>query len=282
MPIYEQVYKSRQGMTAATVPAWWIIGRTGIRLSWKKSMVLLLLVSSIPLLFRAVQVYMATKLDVAVDLTGEAGAPLIDAGYFLGFIGGQMFLLIMAMILAGAGLVVNDRKFKALPLYFSKPLDFRDYVSGKFMVIYFYGSLLTLIPSMLLFLIMVLTSRDLAFLKSCYWVPFALIIFTSVILVTMGAVILAVSSAARGARSASIFFFVAMTIPDLFRRVIPGVPGIGLFSITADLQQVGAFVFKRELPFEFPAYWSAGVLAAVIIISYVVIRKRVKPEEVVT
>jgi hypothetical protein len=281
MPIYEQVYRSWQGHAISKVPAWFVIGRTGIRLLWKKSMILLLLLSSIPFFFRAGQIYMVTRFDHTVDMLDESGQFAIDANFFLSFIKGQMFILILVMILAGAGIIANDRKFKALSLYFSKPLGFVDYIAGKFMVVSFYGGLVTFVPALLLFLVKVLISNDTVFLSAYFWIPISLIVYSALILITMGGMVLAVSASARGARSAAIMFFVVMTLPDLFRRVLTRLPETGLISITANLQQAGSLLLMTGPEHEYSRMLSLLVLTFVIALSLVVLIRKVRPVEVV-
>ena len=281
MPVYEQVYRSWQGHTVSKVPVWFVIGRTGIRLLWKKSMILLLLLSSIPFFFRAGQIYIVTRFDSTVDMLDGPGQFAIDANFFLSFIKGQMFILILVMIMAGAGIIANDRKFKALSLYFSKPLGFIDYIAGKFMVVAFYGGLVTFVPALLLFLVKVLISNDTVFLNALFWVPISLILYSAVILVTMGGMVLAVSASARGARSAAIMFFVLMTLPDLFRKVLTRLPEVGLISITANLRQAGSLLFMTEPAHDYSRILSLLVLTSVIGLSLIVLIKKVRPVEVV-
>ena len=116
MPIYEEIYRSWTGQLELKPRTWWIIARTSIKLLWKKWMILLILLASIPFVVRAVQVYLVTRFADQGPLAQAAQGFQINPRFFSEFLLGQSFFLILALILAGAGLIANDRKFKALPL----------------------------------------------------------------------------------------------------------------------------------------------------------------------
>src|SRR4030042_2157354 len=133
--------------------------------------------------------------------------PLSDPEFFFEFLKGQGFFLLLIMILSGSGLIANDRKFRALPIYFSKPVGFWDYVTGKWLIAAFYGSLVTLVPGLILFLMKALLSRDSTFIKTYFWMPFSIMGIVLVVLVVLGGLMLCLSAASRGSRPAGIVFF---------------------------------------------------------------------------
>ncbi len=71
-------------------------------------------------------------------------------------------MLIILSIFSGADLISADLKFKALPLYFSRPLSRGDYLLGKFSIILFYLLLFTLVPGILLLLFKMIFTGSLA------------------------------------------------------------------------------------------------------------------------
>ena len=281
MPIYEETYRSWHGQLVAKPLTWWVITKTGVRLLWKKGMILLILLSSIPFFVRAVQIYLMTRFGEGTQIAEAVRGFQINPDFFNGFIMGQTFFLWLILIFSGAGLIANDRKYNALPIYFSKPVGFWDYIFGKFLVVGFYGSLVTLAPGLLLFLIRVLLARDATFLKTYYWVPFSIFGYVLLALITLGGIILALSSAARGTRSAAILFFALLMFPDLFRQILSRIPEVGLLSVNANLQQVGSIIFSVDRPFKFSLVWAVVVLVIVIFLCLVAIRWKVKPTEVV-
>ena len=281
VPIFEETYRSWHGRLEAKPRTWWVIARTGARLAWRKAMIILLLLASVPFLVRAVQIYLISRMEGDIEIARAMQGLQIDARFFAGFLRGQTFFLILVLILAGAGLIANDRKFRALTIYFSKPVGFWDYVAGKFLVIGFYGGLVTLVPGLALFILKVLMARDAAFLKAYYWIPAALLGQVLLALLILGGVVLALSSAARGARPAAIAYFAVLTFPDLLREILPGIPEVGLISLTADLRQTAAFLFGLERPFGYPVGWGLAAMAAVLFLSLGALWAKVKPTEVI-
>lgn len=281
MPIYEESYRSWHGQLDGKLWTWFVIAKTGIRLLWKRGMILLLLLSSIPFFVRAVQIYLMTRYGDQVNIGQVVDGFKINPGFFYSFLQGQTFLLLLVLIFSGASLIANDRKFKALPLYFSKPVGFGDYVLGKFLVVGFYGSLVTVVPGLILFLVRVALARDASFLKTFYWVPLSLLGYTAIALVVLGGLILALSSAARGTRSAAILFFAIIMFPDVFRQILSRIPEVSLFSLTADLRQVGAALFAQQAAFPVATVWSWVALVVAVAVTFGVLWLKVRPTEVV-
>lgn len=70
-----------------------------------------------------------------------------------------MWATLMAAI-TGAPLIAEDRRARALPLYFSRPLGKLDYVLGKFLTVAFFLSVLLLVPPLATFLIELALSKQ--------------------------------------------------------------------------------------------------------------------------
>lgn len=280
MPIYEQIYRSWHGRRGSGRPAWWVIGKTGIKLLWKRSTMLLLGLSLVPFFVRVAHIYMVTRFDTEMEIIGASESFAIDAGFFAGFMRGQMFFIVLMMILAGAGLIANDRKYNALPLYFSKPVGFLDYMAGKMVTVAFYGALITFVPALLLFIIEVMVSRDASFLRVFFWVPFAIMGYSLVMLGVVCSIVLAFSAASRGTRTAAIFFFVLMTFPDVIRRVLSRVPNIDLISLTHVLRAAGGIFFPGEDGAGGTAL-GIPVLVTATALSWLILWRKVRPTEVI-
>ncbi len=284
MPIYKETYHNWYGRLKENPLTWWVIGKTGIGLVIGKSkalLILLFIASSIPFFVRAVQIYLVTKVgDTSTIIQGVKGLT-IDTEFFAGFLQGQMFFLILIIILTGAGLIAQERRYKALSVYFSKPVSFWDYVGGKFIIVAFYAFLVTLLPGLLLFIIKVLLSTDLTFLKTYYWIPFAMLAYGVISIVTLGGLMLALSSAAKGTGSAAVVFIVILMFPDILSKILSRIPEVGIFSIQSSLKQTGAFLFGIPKPYEFVVYGAIFMLMGVIGLSFVILQAKIKPTEVI-
>ncbi len=291
MPIYEETYHAWNGQLVANPRTWWVIAKTGVRLAWKRIMVWLLILSSLPFLFGAGQIYVSTRLaetipigDMPIQEMPIAEAALqfqIDPQFFSDFLQGQALFLFFILIVAGAGLIANDRKLKALAIYFSKPLGFWDYTAGKLLVVGAYGGLVTIVPALLLFLMKVLLSQDATFLETYYWIPFSILGQSLVALLVLGGAMLALSAVASGGRAAALLFFGLLTLPDIFPQIIPGVPELGLLSIGANLGQVTAMLFGVDRPHDYSAWLALIALAAVVAAAVGVLKLKIRPTEVV-
>ncbi len=282
VPIYEETYRSWHGRLESRPRTWWIISRTGARLLWKRSMILLLLLAALPFLVRVGQIYAATRLAEYPQLADLVRDLQIDEAFFAGFVRGQTFLLVLMMVLSGAGLIANDRRFRALQIYFSKPVGFWDYVLGKFLTIGYYGGLITLAPGLLLFVLHLLLTRDSGFTADFWWIPFAVTGQSLLMLLTLGGIIIALSAALKGPRQAGILFFALIFITDLFREILARIPEVGLISPTAVLRQTNALLFGMEAPFEYSPWLGLAVVGVITALSILVLWLRVRPTEVVT
>lgn len=281
MPIYDQAYKPWEGRLLPKPRAWWVIAKTGIRLMWQKWIIVLLVFASFPFAVRAVQIYFMNRVGDASRLGDFADKLEINPGFFEGFMKGQTFLFLLLLAIIGAGLVANDRRFKALQIYFSKPLSFWDYVGGKLMILAFYSGLITAAPALLLFLIQVLLSGDAAFLSRYFWIPFSVLAVWAVAVTVLGGLILALSASVSNS-AAAILFFAVLLFTDIVKNILSRIPNVGLLSIGADLQQVASVLFGNPRPHDFSPVSAWIVLIVVIGACLLILRIRLRPTEVVT
>lgn len=289
MPIYEQQYRIWSGNLQEKPKTWWVIARTGIHIVWKKMNKVLwaiFLIASVMFIIRALQiVVMAYEDRTAVTkllfemIQGIEGLK-INATFFINFLYSRHFLLLLLVIVTGAGLIANDRRFKALQIYFSKPVDFWDYLAGKFLVIVFYGTSISLIPALILFFMQLLVGNDPDFLSSSFWVVFSIIGYTILMLGTLANLMLLLSALVSPG-TAAVLFIVIMEITKIFRLILSKIPEFGLISIDANLKQVGALLFGLEPPYPFSPLWALMMLIGLNILCLFILRMRLKPTEVV-
>src|SRR5213083_2540023 len=142
MPIHDQGYRRYSGERAPRGRAWAVIARTGIRTRLGQRMFLgLLLVSWLPFLVRAVQIYAAANLPQAAFL-----APTPEM--FRQFLDQQQIFVFFLTVYGGAGLIANDRRANALQIYLSKPLTRAEYVFGKLITLLVFLVGVTWLPAM--------------------------------------------------------------------------------------------------------------------------------------
>jgi ABC-2 type transport system permease protein len=281
MPIYEASYLSWEGSVLGKPRTWLVIARTGIRLVWKKVMAGIIFAATIPFLVRTVQIYLASQIPEEGDLALLDSVIKVDATLFMNFMRDQMFILFVILVYCGAGLIANDRKYKALALYFSRPVDFRDYVIGKFLVLFFYGSIVMILPALLLFLVQLFVTKEAGFFAEYYWVPLSIIMQGVLILIVLGGFMLALSSWARGVRSAIVSFFAFLAIPAFIVELFQKYRDVGWIAITRNLRQLSEPLYGRGAPYRYPV-WAAVLSAAIVVVlSIAILRWKIKPTEVV-
>jgi len=281
MPVYDQNYRAWKGHLMPFPRAWWVIAKTHIRLRWKRGVIALLILAAFPFLMRALQILAVARMEDYQFLQQFAKNLEIDAAFFKDFLFGQSFWFILMIILTGAGIIANDQKYKASQLYFSKPVTYWDYITGKFITVSFYSGIITFIPAILLFFMQLVLAENNTFIQSFFWIPFAIAGFGIIALLVFGSLILALSAMVSG-RSAGIFFFALLLFPDIIRAIIPSVPEIGLISVSANIKQVGSVIFGLPKPYDYST-WLAGIaLLVTFLICMGILRWRVKPSEVVT
>lgn len=137
MAVYEQTYHRYEG---ATTPAWLrflVIPRYAYqRLSGSKFLWALLVAAILLALGGAVLIYLKHNTR-ALETLGLRIADLlpIDARFFDVFLGIELFIGFLLVLMAGPTLISMDLANGALPLYLARPLTRREYVLGKLTVL---------------------------------------------------------------------------------------------------------------------------------------------------
>ena len=278
MPIHDQGYRRYGGQRAGAGRAWAVIARAGVRtLFARRAFIGLLLLSWIPFLVRAVQIYAAANLPQAQFL-----AP--DARMFRSFLEQQEIFLFFITVYAGTGLIANDRRANALQIYLSRPLTRLEYIFGKFAILLALLLLVTWLPAMLLLVIQVMFAGSFAFfLGNLFLVP-AITIFSLIQVSAVGLAMLALSSLSKSSRYVGVHYAGLIFFSQAVYGIVRGLTRdstMAWLSVPLDLQQIGDVVFRLEPRFHMPV-WSAFVVIALLIVSSaIVLERRVRGIEVV-
>ena len=288
MPISERGYQHWPGTLTERRRPWAPITRLGIRLAFKRKFFKFALgVSLLPALVFTAGVYISEKIeDFKFMARGRAQFLSVDPAYFKVYFTGDflLFMIVMVLVLAGAGLIADDLKHNSLQLYFARPLRKRDYLLGKMGVVSFFLLLQTLVPGLLFFLLKLVFSGSFKFFSRYPGIPLAVVADSLVLTVFFGLYTLVLSSLGRNRRFVSILLFLVYIFSDIFFGVFYGIfrlPAFCLLSIKANLQQVGAALFGVPGPYETPWIYSAFVLAALSGAAVFVLLRKVKGVEVI-
>jgi ABC-type transport system involved in multi-copper enzyme maturation permease subunit len=238
----------------------------------------LLMMSWVPFLIRAGQIYFSTNFPQMAMLAATAET-------FREFLAGQDGFVFFMTIYVGAGLIANDRRANALQIYLSKPLLRSEYIAGKAAVLFFFLLLITLVPAIFLLIVQVLFAGNFQFLRKNLFL-FPAITVASLLQVLLSTfTMLAMSSLSKSSRYvailyAGIIFFTAAVYQVLY--AITGSSAFSWISPVTSLAQVVDVVFRITPRYMTPWQVSLIVIVGLIAISISILERRVRGVEVVT
>ena len=278
MPIHDQGYRRYGGTRARAGRAWAVIAQAGVRtLVAKRAFVGLLLLSWVPFIVRAVQIYASTNLPQAQFL-----AP--DAKLFRTFLEQQEVFLFFITVYAGTGLIANDRRANALQIYLSKPLTRVEYIFGKFAVLLALLLLVTWVPAVLLVAVQVMFAGSFTFfVKNLFLLP-AITIFSVIQVTTVGLAMLALSSLSKSSRYVGVLYAGLIFFSQAVYGIVRGFTRdstLAWLSVPLDLQQIGDVIFRLEPRFHMPVWSAFLMIGLLIVVSAVVLDRRVRGIEVI-
>jgi ABC-2 type transport system permease protein len=267
---------------------WFPITRTGIQLAFRKKAFKFFFAGAfLPPFVALAGLYVSERLEDFKALVKSNRALLaIDPGYFKNFMTNPsaLFALLVVLVFAGAGLIADDLKHSSLQLYFSRPLRKRDYIIGKMAVIAFFVLGLTALPYLVLVVFKIIFAGNLKFLAEYPWLTLSILGYAVLLTVFFAFYFLLLSASSRSTRYVTILIFTTYLFSDALAGILHQIfrtPFMWLFSVRANLQQAGAFLFGVKLPFAFPAAWSFAVLAGVCALSAAVLSRKIRGVEVI-
>lgn len=286
--IREKGYHHWDGHLAERKHAWWPITRTGIRLAFRKKWFKFFFAGAyLPSAVLLAGIYISERLeDFKFMMRGSERVLTINPDYFKQVLSNPMllFLLILVLIFAGAGLIADDLKHTSLQLYFSRPLNKGDYLFGKLAVVFFFVLVVALVPGLLLFIFKLIFAGSFKFFLDYPWLPLSIIAFAGILTVFLAFYTLLLSATSKNRTYVMVLIpmiYLFSNILFLILKDIFGSPYMALFSIPANLQQVGALVFATKPVFAFPRWLSLLPLAGVCVASFVVLRRKTRGVEVI-
>jgi ABC-2 type transport system permease protein len=213
MPIFDQGYQHWNGPLAGHAWRWLAVVRHGVRVQ-RRSLILrlLLLLAWLPALALVGAVAVWGLLEQQTESVLALARTLLPADILLDprayrtavwtvaysfFFKTEMFFIMLLVVVAGPGLISRDLRFNALPLYFARPLTRLDYLLGKLGVIGVLVAAVAVGPAVFAYLVGVGFSLDLGVVRDTYPVLLASAGYGLVITLSVGTLILAMSSLSR-------------------------------------------------------------------------------------
>src|SRR6266851_4500848 len=235
MPIFDQGYQHWKGPLSGHAWRWLAVARHGVRTQLKSRIVrLLLLISWLPAIALIVVLSLWGLLEQRVESVLGFLGRLLPAGViaepqqyrtavwtvaYAFFFQIEVFFSLFLVMTVGPNLISRDLRFNALPLYFSRPLRRIDYFCGKLGVIGFFLAATVLVPAVAAYALGVAFSLDLSVLRDTYRVLLASILYSVVIVISAGTLMLALSSLSR-------------------RTIYVGLAWVGLWFISATVSSI--------------------------------------------
>jgi ABC-2 type transport system permease protein len=278
MPIHDQGYRRYRGLRAAVGRGWIVIARAGIRAMFAKRAFLgLLLFAWLPFFVRAVQFYFAANIPQAQIL-----APTAET--FRQFLDQQEIFVFFVTVYVGAGLIANDRRANALQIYLSKPLSRAEYVFGKLAILITFLLLVTWVPAIALLIVQIAFAGNFTFFRNNAFLFPAITVFSCVEVIMVATAMLALSSMSNSSRYVGILYagliFFSSAVYGVLNLVTRST-SLSWISFSANLSQVGNLVFRLKPKYDTPWPVALFMIVAVIVVSGVVLERRVRGVEVV-
>ena len=257
---------------------WQVITWAGIRtVLAKRSFIALMLMAWAPFVVRAVQVYVAATFQQASFLAPKAET-------FREFLLQQGVFVFFVTIYIGAGLIANDRRANALQVYLSKPLTRAEYVGGKFAILFSFLVGVTWLPAILLLIIQIMFAGSLTFVRENIFLLPAITLFSLLQVLVSAMTMLALSSTSKSSRFvgimyAGLIFFTAALFQAL--RGITGRSSWAWLSPTDTLEQIAAYIFRADAPYDLSPIVAVITVSVLIAGSAWILERRVRGVEVV-
>jgi len=198
--------------------------------------------------------------------------------FYFNFLNLQIIWTILLTATAGSSLISEDIENKSITLYYSSPIEKIDYFLGKFGIIGTFISLVTVLPSTVLYWVLNLVSSTPV--RENLWIWGASVLSSFLIIVFLGILILSLSSLTDNSKyvGASFFglIFGSSVIAGILYEVTNNKWAI-LISLLENLNIIMEKIFKIALERPIEWYYSFSLILGMTILfgvfSYLRLRK---------
>lgn len=218
MPIFDQGYQHWTGELAGHAWRWLAITRHGLRVALSGWAIKIVLVAA---LLPALLLAFMLSLWGLLERSSEAITAFLPFLGFLDkeilagprpyriqiwtlsysiFLGIELYFAMFLILLVGPGLISQDLRYNALPMYFSRPLRRIDYLAGKLGIIVALLGVVIIVPSIVAYVLGLMFSLDVTILRDTFRIIVAAVLYGLLIAVSAGMLILALSSLSRNSR----------------------------------------------------------------------------------
>lgn len=287
MPIHDQSYQHWNGTLKPHTFRWWVITKEGLKIILKRKLFIIFVMTPpfMYLIFRGGIIYFVSGLNFKIPFIPE-----INEKFFNDFFSSTIpvpwtFLFItMICVFGGSGLIANDLENNVLQLYLSKPLTRADYIIGKLMIIISLLGFVTVFPGVILFIESVLLSNSIVFLKEKYWILGSIFLYSFILTLIPGLIILTASSMTKNNRYAAIVFIAITMFTPIIYQILKNIfhtDKVAPISFWANLQQLGNILFRLRPDYSSHWSWSLLIVLAIIALCLWILYRRIKGAEIV-
>lgn len=282
MPVYERGYRPWEHSGHRARAPWWTIARRGIAEPLKSRRLLFLLaVAWVPAIVKGGILYFTFQMGELSRLIGGKWTDIGPRG-FLAFLGWQSPFVLILLAIIGSGLISRDRRENGLALYLSRPLGVRDYVLGKGAVIMFYYFAVTLLPVWALCLFGYLVTSGATGMQMLLLIPLQALVYCVVTGAGFTLVLLALSSIGQRTVFVALWWVLLYAGTDGLAEIMSLFsPGLQILNFPGQFLNAGIVFFGGEPLCEVPPAASLLVVLAYAALGAWVLRRRIKPVEVV-
>ncbi len=289
MPIYAQTYESYAGAYPSRF-RWFATAGQELRVLFSRRMfIFLVLLGNFHLFLRLLQLYLLDVLstDTAGPLAELSEVPFEETGawVYFDFLRMQSPLIFLTLIYAGSGMVCNDFRNNLMEVYFSKPINWKDYVLGKLGALVTIGLGLTALPALFMAATHVVFKPEMSSLTESLSLAPAILAFSLLVVGTASIAILASSCLVNSSRFAAVAVFMLLVVNSSF-AVILGLlmqeENYLALALPVSLNNVGEFLFQEhryENPVNVWWGWSAGYAAAVCAVAAAIVCRKARRAE---
>ncbi len=132
----------------------------------------------------------------------------------------QLFWIMITVARVGPGLIANDLRTKALPIYFSRPLTPISYLFSKWMTVGVFIALIMVIPNLLSLILGTLITGGLQNFQQTLGLAADLLVSGFGIMLVAGMVVLALSCITRDRRYAIVGWFSVCILPGIAQATV--------------------------------------------------------------
>jgi len=163
------------------------------------------------------------SISVMIDFVKEIGFLSFGKDLFYWYIYSLLFIWFLLFVIYGSEIISMDRKYNAVVLYLTRPLDIHDYIAGKLLSLVIFILLTGFAPVILMFLTKLAVSQDIGLIFGSFFLFLRIFIFFAFYSVFLASLILSVSCIMKSSRMVIIVIFALYFFSGIASGIFAGI-----------------------------------------------------------